>query len=413
MDILLGVLPDPPGEKLVLIRDGHPWLADSSEEAVSGFPNYPILKAKDLKVRKEPVSGYGVFQFRYGPVTSGIREAGSFSLYTYGEKILHCAIDLAWKHRRMETQMTGKTPDEAVLLAAHVCGNFSASHGIACCRAAEDALGIRPDNLIINWRTLFLEAERIYNHLHVIYKLAAAAAQKVLAAHLAGLYEEALRTNKVLSGSRFLMDVNGINRIGYFPDSHAILEVIRRYKRIAQRFEALYRHSLGNPNFLDRLHRAGVLSRKQALGYGLSGPSLRACGLQDGLNGTTGSPLSLPVITQQEGDALARMETRAEELVNSCQYMIDHLKTSDSWEPAGRPAEKRDTAGEGIGIAHSPSGAMAYYLQIRDGRVARARICTPSYVGMYAFSEALTNQVFTDFPFVFDSFGVHFTDAAC
>ena len=66
----------------------------------------------------------------------------------------------------------------------------------------------------------------------------------------------------------------------------------------------------------------------------------------------------------------------------------------------------------GFGIANSPSGAISHFLRISHGRIRTASIFTPSYPGLYAVSHALEGLVFTDFPFVFDSFGVHFADAA-
>jgi len=416
MNILIGVLQREENEYLVVLKDGKACLDLSTGESTEKeYPNYPLLKDRNLLIKGDPVSGYGVFRFRYGPVTSGLREAGSFSLYTYGEKILHATIDLNWKHREMEESMTGKNSHDAVTLSEKVCSNFAVSHSVACSIAIENAMGIRANTIVRNWRTVLIEAERIYNHLHVIYKLASAAAQKVLASHLSALFEESLRINKALSGSRYLMGINQINHVNFLPDFSTIKKIISDYQNLSIHFEKLYKHSLSNPNFLDRLHHAGMLSRNQALSLGLSGPSLRACGLKDNLNGTTGEHLiSLPVVTQQEGDSLARMETRAEELVNSCQFLIDHLKVSDIWD-ADSEAERPETKsqGEGVGISHSPSGAVGYYVLLRDNRVLHLRMFTPSYPGMHAVSEALKEQVFTDFPFVYDSFGVHFTDAAC
>lgn len=415
MNILIGVLQKEENEYLVVLKEGKACLvASESETTGKEYLNYQILKEHNLLIKGEPVSGYGVFRFRYGPVTSGLREAGSFSLYTYGEKILHTTIDLNWKHRQMEQSMTGQKPDDAVKLSEKVCSNFAVSHSVACSLALENALGIRANTLVRNWRTLLMEAERVYNHLHVIYKLASAAAQKVLASHLGALFEESLRINKALSGSRYLMGINQINHINNLPALDTIRKTIKDYQGIIFQFEKLYKHSLSNPNFLDRLHHAGMLSREQASSLGLSGPSLRACGLEDNLNGATGEHLiALPVVTQQEGDALARMETRAEELVNSCQYLIDHLKVSDIWEGYNVADMAVKPEGEGLGISHSPSGAVGYYVVIKNNRVSYLRMFTPSYPGMHAVSEALKDQVFTDFPFVYDSFGVHFTDAAC
>ncbi|HVS97755.1 MAG TPA: hypothetical protein VHE54_14775 [Puia sp.] len=414
MKLLIGVIPpnEERAERLFVLEEGKAVLLKNVDDA-RVYPNYALLRDRPARINDRPVSGSGVFDFRYGPVTAGIREAGCFHLYTYGEKILRAGIDLSWKARGIEAAMLARTPDAALRLAETVCSNFAFSHSVAFSRAAESALGLVPDLAARKWRILLLEAERVTNHLYQLSRLSAAAAQKVLAAHLSALFEDALRLNACLGGSRYLMGINRLGAWERYPsaaDSHTAIE---GYILIARKFRQLYEHSLANYNYLDRLHAAGVLTPRQVEDFGLTGPTLRACGLDDQLNSGTEHLVNLPVITHNEGDALARMEIRAEELVNSCQYLADHLTTANTWrQGSGAEQQQPATEGEGCGVAHSPSGAVGYYLNIRDGLIREAAIFTPSYAGMHAVSTALEDLIFTDFPFVFDSFGVHFADAA-
>lgn len=413
MKVLIGVIKKTEGEYLFMLDDGICKLVNINETNPENFGNYSLLKNRSLKINEEPVGGPGVFRFRYGPVTSGVREAGCFYLYTYGEKILRASIDVTWKHRNIENAMIDKNIEKGVQLAENVCSNFAIAHSIAYTRAIEQALDIHISLQTKNWRTILLEAERVNNNLHLIYRLASAAAQKVLAVHLSALFEEALRINEALTGSRYLSGINLVGTLQNLPQLAVIELAIKGYKQISKRFMELYKHSLGNPNYLDRLHGAGILSQKNVQNLGLTGPSSRACGVTDDLNGTHHHLISLPVITQNEGDALARMEVRSEEILNSCDYLINHFKISDSWneETKTNPVINKNR-GEGCAVANSASGAVGYYVDIDNGNITQVKIFTPSYVGMHAVSAALQDLVFTDFPFVFDSFGVHFTDAA-
>ena len=414
MRLLSGIIETDGKEQLLIIEDGVVHLFSvENEEQREEFAYYNLLKDRQLHLRNESVSGPGVFCFRYGPVTAGVREAGCFHLYTFGEKILHAGIDLSWKHRRMEDAFENKTPQQAVGLAESISSNFALSHSVAFTRAIENALDIKVDMGVQNWRNILLEVERIYNHLHVISKLASAAAQKVLASHLSSLFEEALRLNEILTGSRYLMGINHVGRLHHIPSLENMQHAITSYSLISKRFERLFIHSVNNANYMDRLHASGTLTADQAISMGLSGPSLRACGVKDDLNTTISHLIQLPVITQNEGDALERMEVRAEELMNSCEYIINHLKISDAWNfNPDEEIEPFNQSGEGCGIANSPSGAIAYYVTINDGMITYARVFTPSYVGMNAAAFSLDEHIFTDFPFIFDSFGVHFSDAA-
>lgn len=415
MKLLIGIIATDEGEQLFILDNGRPALVKADgNNPEKIYSNYSILKQHPFKINDEPMSGPGVFRFRYGPVTSGVREAGCFHLYTYGEKILRATIDISWKQREMGKAMQHKSPETALLMAEKVCSNFAISHSIAFGRAVEMALGITPSLLTKNWRTLLTESERIYNHLHLIYKLASSAAQKVLAAHVSALFEDALRLNENLTGSRYLMGINNIGKLNHTPVMSDIQKVAQGYRELAERFTKLYKHSLANYNYLDRLHSAGTITPVQAEELGLTGPSLRACGIKDNLNDATEHLISLPVITQNQGDALARMEVRAEEIVNSCQYLVDHLRASDSWnDSGGKDTELAKTGGTGYAVVNSPSGALGYYVEVDEGKMQNVGIFTPSYSGMHAVSHVLEGLIFTDFPFVFDSFGVHFADAAC
>jgi Ni,Fe-hydrogenase III large subunit len=414
MKILLGVIQQKNSEYLFILEDGNCTIVRANEAIVLPFENYALLKNRSFKIQEEPVGGSGVFRFRYGPVTSGIREAGCFYLYTYGEKILRASIDLSWKHRGIESAMENKDFHTGTTLAERVCSNFAMAHSVAYCRAVEQALGISVNLQTKNWRIMLLEAERIYNHLHVIYKLAAAAAQKVLAAHLSALFENTLWLNEFLTGSRYLIGINQVGVFDYTPELKAMESAVKGYQQLAAKFTELYTHSLSNSNYLDRLHASGMLTSLQAQRFGLTGPSLRACGIDDKLNGSGIKHLSdLPVITQNEGDALARMEVRSEEIVNSCQFLAVHLQENDTWKEGTIAIPNlENTSGEGCGVANSASGAIGYHVVIEKGNLKEVNIFTPSYVGMHAISTALQDLVFTDFPFVFDSFGVHFTDAS-
>lgn len=412
MKILIGIIKTTEKESQLLVLDKGEVNLINDEQPEKNFANYPFLKAHDFLINDNPVTGSGVFKFRYGPVTSGIKEAGSFHLYTYGEKILRATIDVGWKYRAMEESLKNRAPEEGLTMAEKVCGNFAFSHGLAFSQSVEKALNILPNLSTKNWRNLFLESERIYNHLHVIYKLAAAAAQKVLAAQLSALFEEALRLNDLMTGSRYLMNINNIGKLNHIPSEEIIESVAAGYRNLAEKFALLYKQSMKNHNYLDRLHTTGAFTAEQAQQWGLTGPSLRACGVKDGMQ-TIGHLISLPVITHNEGDSLARMEIRGEEIINSCQYIVNHLNASDSWNENVKQEISKHKEGMGYSIVNSPSGALGYYLSIKENKIKEMKIFTPSYVGMYAVSQALEGMIFTDFPFVYDSFGIHFTDAAC
>jgi Ni,Fe-hydrogenase III large subunit len=403
----------------VLLHDGRSVWA-TSEETLEGFPadQIALLTNRNDGITGQEVFGDGVFDFRYGPVTGGVLEAGVYHLYTYGERILCVNIDWSYKYRGIEKLMTGMRIGDALKMAERICGNFAFSHSLAFAKAVESALGIEVSPQLRKMRIIGLEMERIYNHIYVISQLASAAAQKVMASHLQAIYEDILRLNEDFFGSRFLDNVNGIATVKPALNVDSLLHLTRRLGGISDRFEYLYERALESENFMDRLHDTAKLDSEIAIRTGVTGPTLRATGVREDLRLHDPDYEGLRGATSQVGDSLARMEVRAEEVFESVEIISDlsgelkELRDSgiapsephDGSEPAGR--------GSGVGYCESPSGLLAYHVEIEKGKVSSIYAATPSLFGFKAITESLIGNIFTDFPFAVESFGAYFADAA-
>jgi len=436
MNTLLGVI----GVGRALVQDAEGVRARSYDERglapeLRGLLDDGLFAEHGGLVGTGTTEGEGVFDFRYGPFTGGYPEAGVFHFHTYGEKILSVQADLSCKRRAIEAFMTGRGVDDCVEASAMVAGNFAAAHSLAFCRAVEAARGLSVPSSAKRIRIIALELERIYNHLMVIARLSLAAAQKVLAAHVEALFEETLRINASFSGSRLLA---GVSRIGAVapkvsdPGAAWLRELPRRVEALRRRFESIYGASLSNRNYLDRLHNIAAVSPELAARCSLTGPSLRAVGVARDLRGSEELLRGFAPVTKEEGDALARMEVRAEEILQSCALIARQCEAlqAEAAAPEGHASAAtssdatagdspsvptggdRAAEGAGVGAAESPSGTVAWWVELAQGRVARARVSTPSLFGFQVFAEALCGHIFTDFPFAFDSFGLSFADAA-
>ncbi|AEA34272.1 NADH-ubiquinone oxidoreductase [Hippea maritima] len=400
---LLGILKN----DRLFVQDKDKLFVRNLNQCSSTFENYDLIKNRDISIGNGKTQGKGVFNFRYGPVSSGVGEAGIFNLYTYGERILSVEVDPIYKKRNIEAQMVGKTPFEALKLAESVCGNFSFSHSLAFTTALENQTGIELNKTVQRLRIIGLELERTYNHIHQIARLAKGASQTVLTSHLEWIFEELLRTNKLLFGNRFLKHTNFLGSTTI--NLHNLEKVKNRITQLKEKFEELYEHALQSYNFIDRLYGVGRLERKKALNIGLTGPSLRACGINEDLRQLNRLYENLKIATRSEGDALARMEVRAEEFINSCEIILSQIEKIDN-EPQKEEIPIND--GDYLGYSCSPTGIIAYYLEIRKGLIDYVYISTPSVFGFRAFAEAITGYIFTDFSFIFDSFGINFADCA-
>jgi Ni,Fe-hydrogenase III large subunit len=416
MKLLLGLPRGAAGEQAMILEEGVLRLLPGREHDGDLFLE-TLLRARDRRVGNGRSTGEGVFDFRYGPFTGGLGETGLIHLSTYGERILAVEIDLSVKHRAVEASIEGLPLDGALSRVELVCGNFAFAHAHAFARAVEQATGIRLNERSRRLSLAALELERIYNHLYVITRLAQAAAQKVLASHLGALFEEALRTNLLFGGSRFL---HGVRRIGgtAVRNDSPLEETAARVRSIAARFAGLYHSSLSSRNYLDRLHGIARIERGHAEMRSLTGPSLRATGSDADLRTREELLDGFRPVIRDEGDSLARMEVRAEEILQSCaivEAQIAALRAGDGAPAAARNGGRKDpmaVVAGGLGAAEGASGVVAWAVATNGLTVQSAYASTPSLFGYQVFAEALTGHIFTDFPFALDSFGLSFADAA-
>ena len=362
----------------------------------------------------EPTEGYGMFTFPYGPIAGGFAEAGRFDVRTYGERVLELVPVGGFKSRRIARSVVGRSVVDAALWVERTAGQFSAAHTTAFLQAAESATGT-PVGVGELWvRALAQETQRVYNHAHVLARLAEAAAQNVGAAQAQAFAEEMLRLQGTVFGHRFLFGAllpGGPVRHLAADDRRRITESLRR---LQGEFERLWPSFLESRTFIDRLQSTATISRAQAIALGVVGPTLRACGVDwdDRLR----SPyppyddlfVSLP--KESGGDALGRLLVRAEE-VRSSFLLLEQLL--DRWPSS--PNDERDPPppvlpGRGIGRVEAPSGDLVYDVRVVDGKVDRLGVRSASDALWSALSTGMRDAVFTDFHFALESFGLAFAE---
>ncbi len=409
MKKLLGIIDYKNDEEFIFQENGNINIVNAKNYVRP--KNYYLIKNRNFIIGHKRVTGDTVFNFRYGPVTGGVAEAGVYNIYTSGEKILSVEIDVSLKRRFIEEKMTGKPPNEALTLSEAVCGNFAFSHSVAFSRAVENISCMEISEIAKNYRIIGMELERIYNHFYVICELAKGAAQKVFTSHMQYLFEECLRINKIFSGSRHLIGFNKIGGVREFLDKEKIDKILNKLNEIEEKFKYLYEKSLESGNYLDRLHNTGILSKEKVLEIGITGPSLRASGIGEDLRMFDKYYEVIDIPVKEEGDSLSRMEVRGEEAVVSIDLIKSKLNDILKLEMNGQ-LENEIKDGKGFGAVESPSGTICYYISIINGKLDYCYIVTPSLFGFKAIAESLPNQIFTDFVFTVESFGVNFADAA-
>jgi Ni,Fe-hydrogenase III large subunit/Ni,Fe-hydrogenase III component G len=393
--------------------DSRPWIKheDWPEDA------WPLRKSFDASQKLPRVygeyrwiraEGEGVYEIPVGPVHAGIIEPGHFRFQAVGEDILNLEEKLGYVHKGIEKRFESMSWREAVRLAGRVSGDATVAHSLAYCRAVEAMTDcVVPERA--HWlRALFLERERIANHLGDLGAICNDVAFAFLLYQFHRLKESLVRTNHRLFGHRFLMDrivPGGVTADIDGDGVSAIRAEMEHLAREAERLIVIYDESA---SVEDRVRDTGILTSEKARDLGVVGFVARASGLN--LDCRVHQPfppydrisVTCPVLVS--GDVHARAWIRVEELRDSFRIIREILETLPPGECAVPCAEPLpDTSG--FSAVEGWRGEVLYWLQSGpDGRINRAMVRDPSCVNWLGLEQCIHGNIVPDFPLCNKSF---------
>lgn len=205
---------------------------------------------------------------------------------------------------------------------------------------------------------------------------------------------------------------------------HDVRAFLAGFPKMMDQYAAMFAK---NDIFISRTKGVGVLSREQALEYGLTGPSLRASGVP--LDFRKAEPYAgyedyaFDVPTSTVGDASARFEMRMLEMEQSLRIVeqaLDRLEPGPVQDPDRRislpPRSELETSMEAVifhfklvtegfhpprGAAYVPTesarGELGYYIVSDGGSMPyRVKVRVPSLVNLQSLEPACVGGLFAD-----------------
>jgi formate hydrogenlyase subunit 5 len=406
------------GQEAVLESIGEWWpaarwpereLSELHGVSLTGAPYPRALTTPDADVIDREVQGLDVFSIPFGPVRSGIFEAIQFQIDSGGEDVPAIQTRPFFKRRGMEARFAGLSPDVAVHVAERVAGIASCAYATAFSQAVESALDVSPPPRAQRWRAVYCELERMACHLDVIAKQAETTALYVGQARFQILKEQVMRLRARLTGNRFgrgMILPGGVRGEGMMN----LQELLGELDQIERQLRRDRRMFLGTASMTDRLIGSGRLPRELVEEYGAVGPLARGSGLSTDVRHERPSGnykrLGVKVVSERDGDAMARVKVRFGELSESLRILrqsIDHLRRRDGDLETVLP---RAGTGAALGWVEAPQGELLVWVELRDRVISRVHIASPSLRNWALFDHAFAKDVLTDFAFIEHSFGL-------
>jgi len=380
--------------------------------------NYPLRKDfKDPQAgilseyKFSRVEGDGIFEVPVGPVHAGIIGPGHFRFSIAGEPIINLETRLGFTHRGVEKLFEDKTCFDAVSLAERVSGDSAFAHSLAFTKAIEKISGTLIPAQAAYLRGIFLELERIYNHISDISGIAVDVGFSFPAAYASIIKEAILQLNEKISGNRYLKKINAPGGVLTDIDEAKKQVIFDSLKRIKNDFNQVVKILYSSVSFMDRVDTTGVLRRKTAEDLGIIGLIARATGIPTDLRKYfpgVYEQVKFKMVIQESGDVLARLRVRILEFEESCRLIEEFTKRLVK---AGEIRINPELiAGSALGYAEGPRGPVLYWIKTDSlGLIERCKIVDPSFLNWQGLSYAVLGNIIPDFPLCNKSFNLSYS----
>jgi len=398
--------------------DTRPWLRHSAWPADSHPLASPSLPAPASPPPIDEyafvrVQGEGVHEVAVGPVHAGTIEPGHFRFSVVGEKVLRLEERLGYVHKGIERRFCELALLEGHRLAARVSGDSAVAFSWAYCQALE-GMGRHEIPLRAAWlRALALELERSANHLGDLGAIGNDAGFAFGLAQFSRLKERLLRASERALGHRYLLDfiVPGGTRIDLGADgARALGELLPALAREVSVLRGIYEEHAG---LRDRFAGAGTVAPDLARRLGLTGLAGRASGQAFDLRNDHPWPpyaaLGPAKSSQKDGDVLARVTVRFDELAESLRLMQRVLGSLRAGEHCAAPPVPAADA-FGVGLIEGWRGPVFVALEAGEsGRIRRCHPHDPSWQNWPVLEHAIIGNIVPDFPLINKSFNLSYS----
>jgi NADH-quinone oxidoreductase subunit D len=359
-----------------------------------------------------------------------------------GEIVINCIPDIGFLHTGIEKNMEAKTYEKAEVMTDRMDYLNTVGNNLAYCLAIEKLAELDVPARAQAIRVILTELQRIASHLVWLGTHALDLAAMSVFLYTFREREIILDILELCSGQRMMTTFfrpGGLWRDVPAGFEEAVRQFVRIFPARIDEYESLLTK---NPIFLDRTQNIGVINGRDAVRWGLTGPTLRGSGVNYDLRKT--QPYSgyeqyeFDVPLGSEGDVYDRYVVRMQEMRQSLRIIrqaMDKLPfgpvRSNNRKYVPPPRAELGTSMEAV-IHHfklwtegfnlpagyvympveSPRGELGCYLESDGGPKAhRVHFRTPSFVHLQALPLMSKGHLVADLVAIIGSVDIVLGDA--
>lgn len=364
------------------------------------------------------IEGDSLHEVNVGPIHAGIIEPGAFRFICNGENVLHLEIALGYQHRGVEREFSSTTNRlRQTLLAESIAGDSAVAHATTYANVVEKLLGTAISENLIKERAVALELERMAMHIADTGALSMDIGYQLGQVACEALRTMTINTTQAWCGNRFgkgMIRPAGTNKPLTEAKRKMILdnvaEISRRYNEVSNDIKS-------SPSILARFEECGIVPKEEMQRIGGVGIAARASGVKRDIRASHPfgvfalDGLKRQSVVKSQGDVMARLMVRANEVLQSAEYIKQILESFDICEEYSHPDYTTPLAPDSLSFALMEGwrGEICH-VAITDSRgsISTYKIKEPSLHNWLALALAVRGEGISDFPICNKSFNLSY-----
>ncbi|WP_059027165.1 NADH-quinone oxidoreductase subunit C [Gabonibacter massiliensis] len=307
-----------------------------SDETLDTAPTYKENRSGEIQEKENIVFKENEYVVNIGPQHPATHGVLRFRVSLEGEIVKKVDVNCGYIHRGIEKLCETLTYPQTLALTDRLDYLAAQQNRHALCMCIEEALQIEIPERVKYIRTLMDELNRLSSHL--LFWSALCMDLGALTAFFYGFRdrEKVLNMLEETTGGRLIQNYNVIG--GVMADIHPNLT--RRIKEFITYLPPMIKeyHEVFTGNIIaqQRLKNIGILSKENAISYGVTGPSGRAsgwaCDVRKRMPYGVYDKVDFKEIIYNEGDSFSRYMVRMEEMLESLhilEQLVDNIPAGD------------------------------------------------------------------------------------
>jgi NADH dehydrogenase I D subunit len=344
-----------------------------------------------------------------------------------GEVIEDATCEIGYLHRAIEKLAEHRTYHQWIVYTDRLNYCSALANNVAYVKAVEELLDITPTERCQWIRVICMELARVIDHLICVAINALDMGALTIFWYLYHWREEAYTMIEGMCGMRLTTSYARIGGMMYdLPDNFAS-EMAKFVDGVPRSLDDVEKLLTSNRIWVDRTKDVGTLTAEEAINFGVTGPCLRASGVDFDLRRDrpyyTYPEIDFDVVIGKNGDVYDRYLLRMEEIRQSIRILkqcMQKLPKGPLWveDRRVRIPEKKDVyekmevlihhfkifmegidvpPGETYSCIESPNGELGFYIVSRGGPKAwRIKIKSPSLLHFQTFEHTVKGAKIPD-----------------